>query len=82
LPTNKVVPAPVAIEPLTAHNKRMRKVILLLIYLGMIVLGAFAFLGSLMHGGKLLFLWGGAFLCLFGAYLAWTDFIGKEHLKS
>ena len=53
----------------------MRRLLTLLLYLGMIAGGAYLVIGLLAYGGRLFNALVGGFLLIFGIYLLWIDFI-------
>lgn len=56
----------------------MRKAVTLVLYLVMIVGGAWAAYEWLVLGGRGIAFKFGAFVALFGAYLLWTDFMSPN----
>jgi hypothetical protein len=57
----------------TGWEGTMRRVLYLLLYLGIGMAGSIMMAGFLMHGGHGVIFAGGALLAALGAYLLWTD---------
>jgi hypothetical protein len=59
----------------------MRRLLMLLMYLGMVAVGAYLLIGLLTYGGRLFIVLVGAFLLIFGMYLLWIDFLAPADAK-
>jgi hypothetical protein len=78
--SNGVIECRCPVGPANGHGGVVRKLLLALIYLGMVAFGVALTYVTLRLDGRLIFLGGGVLLVAFGVNLAWSDLFSRNRL--